>query len=116
VQLTERVPVSVAEPLAFRQHCSDLPVATVISHALVAGSLASLVSADISKARLACVLGILAMLPDLDVIGFRLGIPYEHMLGHRGFTHSLLFAAFSLSAEIGRSWLCLRLLLRPRMV
>ncbi|HEU4685187.1 MAG TPA: metal-dependent hydrolase [Nitrospira sp.] len=30
--------------------------------------------------------------PDLDVVGFWLGIPYESMLGHRGLTHSLLFA------------------------
>ena len=34
-----------------------------------------------------------AMLPDADVAAFALGIPYEHMLGHRGLTHSLLFAA-----------------------
>ena len=33
-----------------------------------------------------------SVLPDGDVIGFKLGIPYEHMLGHRGLTHSLLFA------------------------
>jgi inner membrane protein len=34
-----------------------------------------------------------AVLPDADVISFGLGIPYEHMLGHRGLTHSLPFAA-----------------------
>jgi len=34
----------------------------------------------------------LAALPDLDVVGFRLGIGYASDLGHRGFTHSLLFA------------------------
>jgi inner membrane protein len=33
-----------------------------------------------------------AMLPDADVIGFRFGIAYENPYGHRGFTHSLLFA------------------------
>ncbi|HEX3532217.1 MAG TPA: metal-dependent hydrolase [Thermoanaerobaculia bacterium] len=33
-----------------------------------------------------------AMLPDADVIGFRFGIPYQNVLGHRGITHSLLFA------------------------
>jgi inner membrane protein len=32
------------------------------------------------------------MLPDLDVIGFRFGIRYGDFWGHRGFTHSLLFA------------------------
>ena len=31
-------------------------------------------------------------LPDLDVIGFYLGIPYAHVMGHRGITHSLFFA------------------------
>jgi len=33
-----------------------------------------------------------AILPDFDVIAFKLGIAYEHPLGHRGFTHSILFA------------------------
>jgi inner membrane protein len=34
----------------------------------------------------------LTLLPDLDVITFHLGIPYRHMLGHRGISHSLAFA------------------------
>lgn len=34
-----------------------------------------------------------AVLPDLDVVAFLLGIPYEHVLGHRGLSHSFLFAA-----------------------
>jgi inner membrane protein len=33
-----------------------------------------------------------SMLPDTDVIGFSFGIQYGDMFGHRGFTHSLLFA------------------------
>lgn len=33
------------------------------------------------------------MLPDIDVIGFRYGVAYADFWGHRGFTHSLLFAA-----------------------
>ena len=32
-------------------------------------------------------------LPDLDVIGFRFGVRYGSFWGHRGFTHSLVFAA-----------------------
>jgi inner membrane protein len=36
---------------------------------------------------------VLAVLPDLDVIGFRVGVAYGDMLGHRGLSHSLLFAA-----------------------
>ncbi|WP_447973335.1 metal-dependent hydrolase [Nitrospira sp. Kam-Ns4a] len=33
-----------------------------------------------------------ALLPDVDVIGFAFGIEYAHPLGHRGLTHSLVFA------------------------
>ncbi len=29
---------------------------------------------------------------DVDTLGFRLGIPYEHWLGHRGLFHGILFA------------------------
>jgi inner membrane protein len=35
---------------------------------------------------------LLAVLPDFDVISFRLGISYGSFFGHRGFSHSLLFA------------------------
>ena len=34
------------------------------------------------------------LLPDTDVLGLVLGIPYEHMWGHRGLTHSISFAVF----------------------
>jgi inner membrane protein len=34
-----------------------------------------------------------SVVPDLDVVGFSFGVPYEQMLGHRGFTHSVVFAA-----------------------
>ena len=34
-----------------------------------------------------------AMAPDIDVVCQRFGIKYTDMLGHRGLTHSLLFAA-----------------------
>ena len=33
------------------------------------------------------------MLPDIDVVGFQFGIRYGDFWGHRGFTHSLLFAS-----------------------
>lgn len=35
----------------------------------------------------------LAMLPDADVVGFKLGIAYEDALGHRGASHGILTAA-----------------------
>jgi inner membrane protein len=34
-----------------------------------------------------------AAVQDLDTIAFSFGIPYSHPFGHRGFSHSLLFAA-----------------------
>jgi inner membrane protein len=39
------------------------------------------------------------VLPDLDVIGFSLGVSYGDFLGHRGFSHSLFFA-FLLSSTV----------------
>ena len=33
-----------------------------------------------------------AVVPDFDVIGFRFGVNYADPLGHRGLTHSLIFA------------------------
>ncbi len=35
----------------------------------------------------------LSTAPDLDVIGFHFGVHYGDVMGHRGFTHSILFAA-----------------------
>jgi inner membrane protein len=35
---------------------------------------------------------LLALLPDVDVVGFVLGVPYRAPWGHRGATHSLVFA------------------------
>lgn len=34
----------------------------------------------------------LSIVPDLDVIGLRFGIPYADLFGHRGISHSLPFA------------------------
>lgn len=43
----------------------------------------------------------LSILPDFDVVAFALDIPYAHPLGHRGFSHSLVFAALtSLAATL----------------
>ncbi|MDH5380264.1 MAG: metal-dependent hydrolase [Cyclobacteriaceae bacterium] len=36
-----------------------------------------------------------SILPDADVIGFFWGVPYESFWGHRGFSHSFLFAAIA---------------------
>lgn len=33
-----------------------------------------------------------AIFPDADIVGFKFGITYASFFGHRGFTHSLVFA------------------------
>lgn len=43
----------------------------------------------------------LALLPDADVIAFKLRIPYEATWGHRGASHSLVFAALVALAIVG---------------
>lgn len=44
----------------------------------------------------------LSLAPDLDVIAFRLGIPYSAPFGHRGAAHSICAAlALALAAAIG---------------
>ena len=66
---------------------------SIITHAAV--PLAMYYAADrgrISPQLLAAGV-VAAILPDLDVVAFALGIPYDHALGHRGASHSLMFAA-----------------------
>jgi inner membrane protein len=65
---------------------------TILSHPVVPLALAIGLGSHIIPTRLA-VLGVLAcILPDADVLAFRLGIAYSNDFGHRGFTHSLFFA------------------------
>lgn len=66
---------------------------SAFAHAAVGAALAAHAKPGRGRVALAAVLAAAAAAPDLDVIGFRLGIPYAHVLGHRGLTHSLFFAA-----------------------
>ena len=66
---------------------------TILSHAAVPLALGLGLGQNLIPRRL-LLAGIAAcMLPDADVVGFRLGIAYGHALGHRGASHSLVFAA-----------------------
>jgi inner membrane protein len=67
-------------------------MATILTHAVVGLGLARLFAQRPMHRRFWDLAVLLPMLPDLDVITFNLGIPYESPWGHRGFTHSLLFA------------------------
>lgn len=67
-------------------------MASLIGHAVAAGTLGVLLlrREDGAKPWVAGVL--LSTVADLDVLGFPLGIPYAHAWGHRGATHSAAVA------------------------
>jgi len=68
-------------------------MASLVSHAVAALAMgAALHEPRVSK-RVWLAGAVASTVPDLDVLGFRFGIPYGDFFGHRGFTHSLLFAA-----------------------
>lgn len=68
-------------------------MASIFSHAIAAVAIGKTFPKAVTTVKVLTVGAICAMLPDADVIAFSLDIPYEHALGHRGFTHSILFAA-----------------------
>lgn len=66
---------------------------TVPTHAVAAVAIGTVFPRSRVPAAYWAYGAVCAMLPDADVIGFRLGVHYGDFLGHRGFTHSLSFAA-----------------------
>lgn len=74
-------------------------MASVFSHAVAGLAIGTAFSRPGVPARYWIAGALVAAVPDLDSIGFRFGIQYDDMLGHRGLTHSLLFAA-ALSAAV----------------
>lgn len=67
-------------------------MATIISHPIVPLALGWVLGGHVVSRRLVFAGMLCAILPDLDVLMFRFGIPYGSPFGHRGFTHSLFFA------------------------
>lgn len=68
-------------------------MASVFGHAALAGAMGVALPKVLRKKGV-ITLGVLcSMMPDLDVLSFRYGIPYESFWGHRGMTHSILFGA-----------------------
>lgn len=80
-------------------------MASVFGHALVGVTLSKVL--DKNQVKLLLVLAMIsAVLPDIDVLAFKLGYAYEHWLGHRGLTHSIFFAVVwsgVLSLLLGKS-------------
>lgn len=65
---------------------------SILSHPVIALGLAPL-GERLRIPRMVFWLGaVCTIVPDFDVISFAFGVSYGDVLGHRGFTHSLLFA------------------------
>ncbi|MBK8632989.1 MAG: metal-dependent hydrolase [Saprospiraceae bacterium] len=86
-------------------------MASIIGHAAVAYALSKALPHSAKKNAIVTVGVLASMLPDLDVLSFKFGIAYESPLGHRGFTHSLLFAILlglvlmAVFKKYGKQWL-----------
>jgi inner membrane protein len=79
---------------------------TILTHPVVPLAIAAGLGSKVIPTRLIVAGVVAAILPDLDVLAFKLGIPYSHDFGHRGFSHSILFAlAFALVIASMWRWL-----------
>ena len=79
---------------------------TILTHALIPLAAGAALGRKRLPPRLIVAGVIAAMLPDADVVAFKLGIEYAHALGHRGASHSLAFALIcGALAAGGARWL-----------
>lgn len=67
-------------------------MASAFSHAIVALVMGKAFQNRELTWRELVVGGLCSVVPDLDVVGFYFGIQYDDMWGHRGLTHSVVFA------------------------
>ena len=67
-------------------------MASAFSHAFVAVALGSAYAQHHMPWHFWVLSITCSILPDADVIGFTLGVPYNSLWGHRGLSHSLCFA------------------------
>lgn len=76
-------------------------MASAFTHAFFALALGKLyASASEMPARFWLLSALCAVMPDADVVAFVFGIKYGDVLGHRGLTHSLVFALLTASAVV----------------
>jgi inner membrane protein len=75
-------------------------MASVFSHAVAALGIGACFYQPSTPKRVFVIGALCSVVPDLDVIGFRFGIHYGDFWGHRGFTHSVLFAALLASIVV----------------
>ena len=67
-------------------------MASAFGHVAVAYAMGKTLDATWASTRFWVFSVLCCVLPDADVLGLLMGIPYEHVLGHRGITHSIVFA------------------------
>lgn len=79
---------------------------TILSHAVVALAAGTALGPRRVPPRLLLAGAVAAVVPDLDVAAFALGIDYADAFGHRGASHSLVFAAaLGMLAALAHRWL-----------
>jgi inner membrane protein len=78
-------------------------MSTILSHAAVPLALSAWFPSGSLTPALVLAGAACSMVPDLDVLGFAFGIRYGDLLGHRGITHSIFFAAV-LGALLALAW------------
>lgn len=66
---------------------------TIFSHPAVPLAVGLGLGRDVISRPLLLAGAVGSVLPDLDVLAFTFGLSYEHELGHRGMSHSPVFAA-----------------------
>jgi len=79
-------------------------MASVLSHPAAVFGFAPWFGSALRSRRLWLLAALCSVLPDVDVIGFWLRVPYGAPLGHRGLTHSIAFAAALAGAATLLGW------------
>lgn len=79
---------------------------TILTHPAIPLALGIALGPNRISRRLLLAGMVASVVPDMDVIAFKLGIEYAHQLGHRGASHSIAFAlASGMLAALAAPWL-----------
>jgi len=68
-------------------------IASLFGHAVLSVAVGKAFSSEKQSLSFWLLAVYCSVLPDADVISFYFGIPYGHLLGHRGLSHSIFIAA-----------------------
>lgn len=66
---------------------------SIIGHSFVSLPISTTIMGKDNSSKVILLSVVCSLLPDIDVIGFYLGVNYSSFFGHRGFTHSIFFVA-----------------------